>query len=67
MHGSISHDREDEESMAAKVRWFRTLTHEERLNYLCEIATLALARNPHLADVRDDEYAGRSLQIVERP
>lgn len=46
---SVSHDRA-EETMEAKVRWFQTLSVEERLEYLCALAELALAVRPHLME-----------------
>lgn len=44
----VSHHRDDE-SLAAKARWFRTLSHAERFAMMCELATLAIKRNPAIA------------------
>ena len=45
----ISHNINDE-SMEAKVRWFRTLTLSEKMDMLCEFKDLALELNPDLAE-----------------
>lgn len=60
---SISHDRADE-SMAAKARWFQTLSTEERLEFLCELVDMALEVRPQLAEPADATSAEGSLRIV---
>ena len=45
----ISHDMNDE-SIEAKVRWFRTLSLSERMEMLCNFNDLALELNPDLAE-----------------
>ena len=60
---SISHDRADE-SMAAKARWFQTLSIEERLEFMCELIDLALEVRPQLAEPADATRAEESLRIV---
>jgi hypothetical protein len=44
----ISHNINDE-SIEAKVRWFRTLPLSERMEMLCNFTDLALELNPDLA------------------
>jgi hypothetical protein len=41
----VSHDRADE-SLEAKVQWFRSLTMEERMDYFVEMADLVFEINP---------------------
>ncbi len=65
MKPSVSHDRNDE-SMEAKVRWFQSLTMEERMELLCEYTELALSINPHLPDQKDAEPAHRRVQILSK-
>lgn len=60
---TVSHDR-SEETMAAKVRWFQTLSVEERLEYLCALADLALEVRPQPMEPADAAHATRSLRIV---
>lgn len=62
----ISHDREDE-SLRAKVRWFRTLTKAQRLAHFAEFYTLALTLNPEIADRKDVRPPSERVQIIERP
>jgi len=47
--GSVSHDRR-EETIEAKVRWFRSLPLADRMDLLCAFTDLALSVNPALAD-----------------
>jgi hypothetical protein len=49
MEPGISHDWK-EESMEAKVRWFQSLTMEERMEAFCAFTDLMLALNPRLPD-----------------
>ena len=60
---SISHDRADE-SMAAKSRWFQTLSIEERLEFMCELIDMALEVRPQLAEPADATFIEGSLRIV---
>jgi hypothetical protein len=50
----ISHDITDE-SIEAKVRWFRVLPLSERMEMLCNYKDLALELNPDLAGKKDAE------------
>jgi hypothetical protein len=62
----ISHDR-SEESLQAKVRWFQSLTVQERMEILCEMTDLALALNPDLPDQKDAQPVPGRLCVVELP
>ena len=65
MRYSLSHDR-DEETPEAKARWFQSLSIQERMDLLCEFTDLALAMNPHLADMKDDQPTDRRVQVIGR-
>jgi hypothetical protein len=49
MNAKISHNRDDE-SIEAKVEWFRSLSIEERMDLLCCFTDLALALNPGIME-----------------
>jgi len=69
MRASVSHDRR-EETLEAKVRWFRSLTLEERMDYLVMMTDLILQNNPSaLAKAAQDnvESPQKRIRIVERP
>lgn len=64
MQRGIYHDRA-EETLEAKTRWFRSLSLNERMDFLCEFTDLALTARPDLASVKDAEPAdGRVLVSV---
>jgi hypothetical protein len=62
----ISHDR-DEESLAAKARWFRTLSPAERLQMLAEWTELVLQNNPRLIGVKDALPIEGRVRVLELP
>ncbi|REJ80798.1 MAG: hypothetical protein DWQ34_23350 [Planctomycetota bacterium] len=64
-HG-VSHDRADE-SLEAKVRWFQSLTVQERMDLLCEMTDLALAANPDLPDQKHAEPVPGRICVLELP
>ncbi len=66
MDAGVSHSRSDE-TPAAKVAWFRTLTEEERLDYLGAITDLALALNPDIAEVKDAQPVPGRVQVLTLP
>lgn len=66
MAGSVSHSRE-EETLESKVRWFRSLTLEQRMDYLVMMTELVLENNPHIADVKNAELPKGRVLILERP
>jgi hypothetical protein len=63
MYASVTHDRQDE-SMEAKVRWFRSLTIVERMEILCWFTDLALELNPKLPDMKDAQPIEGSVQVL---
>jgi hypothetical protein len=60
---SVVYDR-IEESMEAKVLWFRALPLTERMEFLCEFTELALAFHPELPDRKDAQQTQRHIQIL---
>jgi len=62
----ISHDWQDE-SIEAKARWFRTLTPEERLEYLVEMSNLILENNPRVADHKYAQPPAEGVRILKLP
>lgn len=64
----MSHDRVDE-SEAAKIAWFATLTVTERLRHLDEMVRLAMADNPDIADAGGDGPPDARVLVVgpDRP
>jgi hypothetical protein len=65
MNGKISHTCDDE-SIEAKVEWFRSLSIEERMDLLCCYTNLALELNPELMEKKDDQPFGRRIQILSK-
>jgi len=59
----ISHDFNDE-SIEAKVRWFRALPLSERMEILCNYTDLALEFNPGLAGKRDAQSTKGRVRIL---
>ena len=61
----ISHNIDDE-SIEAKVLWFRTLPISERMEMLCNFTDLALELNPDLAGKRDAQPTKRRVRILSK-
>ena len=59
----ISHNFTDE-TIEAKVRWFRTLPLSERMEMLCNFTDLALEINPDLAGIEDAEPNKGRVRIL---
>jgi hypothetical protein len=59
----ISHDINDE-SIEAKVRWFRALSMSERMEMLCNYTNLALELNPDLAEKKDAQSTKGRVRIL---
>lgn len=59
----ISHDF-NEESIEAKVRWFRALPLSERMEILCSYTDLALETNPDLAGKKDAQPIKGRVRIL---
>ena len=58
----ISHDIK-EETIEAKVQWFRTLSLSERMELLCNFTDLALELNPGIAGKKDAQPIKGRVQI----
>ena len=63
MNVSVSHDRL-EESMESKVRWFRSLSFNERMELLCIFTDLALSIQPDLPNRRHVESASKRIRVI---
>jgi hypothetical protein len=61
----ISHNIDDE-SIEAKVLWFRTLPISERMELLCNFTDLALELNPDLAGKKDAQPTKRRVRILSK-
>jgi hypothetical protein len=59
----ISHNRNDE-SIEAKVQWFRSLPISERMEMLCDFTDFALELNPDLAGNKDAQPTKRRIRII---
>ena len=59
----ISHDRA-EESIENKVRWFRSLSLEERMEMLCSFTDLAITINPKLQEAGRAQQASGRIQVI---
>ena len=59
----ISHDITDE-SIEAKVRWFRALSLSERMEIFCNYTDLALELNPDLAGKKDAQPIKGRVRII---
>ncbi len=60
---NISHDI-IEETIEAKVRWFRSLPLSERMEMLCNFTDLALELNPDLPGKKDVKPTKGRVQIL---
>ena len=63
MNLQISHDRNDE-TIEAKVKWFRTLSLAERMDMLCAFTDLALDLNPQLPDIKYAQQTKGRVRIL---
>ena len=63
MNSQISHDRNDE-TIEAKVKWFRLLSLSERMDMLCAFTDLALELNPQLPDKKYAQQTKGRIQIL---
>jgi hypothetical protein len=63
MNAKIFHNRDDE-SIEAKVEWFRSLSIEERMDLLCCFTDLALALNPEIMEKKDDQPFDRRIRVL---
>ena len=65
MDFAVSHDFA-EETMEAKVRWFQSLTMEQRMDVFCSFMDLIFAINPHIANSKDAEQLAKGIPILSR-
>ena len=63
MELKISHNRSDE-TIEAKVKWFRKLKPAERMDMLCAFTDLALELNPQLPDKKYAQQTKGRIQIL---
>ena len=63
MNAKISHNRDDE-SIEAKVEWFRSLSIEERMDLLCCFTDLALSLNPEILEKEDAQPFNRRIRVL---
>ena len=61
----ISHNIDDE-SIEAKVIWFRNLSISERMEMLCNFTDLALEINPDLSGKKDAQPTKRRVRILSK-
>ena len=73
MNPTISHNRQ-EETLAAKARWFQSLPLSERMELLCIFTDLILENNPHIVEQRDAQpdretmtYQEQQFYVVSKP
>ncbi len=66
MKGYISHDLK-EESREAKLRWFHSLTPEERMRVFDEFISLFLAMNPRINERKDAQRIAQGVRIITKP
>ena len=63
MNSQISHDRNDD-TIEAKVKWFRALTLSQRMDMLCTFTDFALELNPQLPDKKYAQQTKGRIQIL---
>jgi hypothetical protein len=63
MNLQISHDRNDE-TIEAKVKWFRSLSLSEKMEMLCHFTDIALELNPQLQDKKYAQQIKGRIQIL---
>lgn len=66
MNKMPSHDRQ-EETIEAKVAWFRSLPLSERMEIFCSFTDIALALNPRLPDLKDAQQTKGRVQVLSTP
>ena len=65
MAHSVSHERGDE-GIAAKARWFQSLSLEERMNVFVAFTNLILENNPDIVKNKDVRPASERIRIVSK-
>jgi hypothetical protein len=65
MIGSISHDIRDE-SLAAKARWFQSLSLEERMDVFVAFTNLILENNPDVVKKKYVRPASERIRVISK-
>lgn len=65
MIDGISHDRE-EETLEAKVRWFQSLSLQERMELLCSFTDMILEINPEIVRQKDAKPIAGRVCVLEK-
>jgi hypothetical protein len=65
MNESVSHSFADE-SLAAKARWFQSLSLEERMNVFVEFTKLILENNPEIAKKKHARPASDRIRVLSK-
>lgn len=63
MVGTISHEFKDEE-LAAKVRWFQSLSLEERMDVFVSFTNLILQNNPDIVKQKYVRPASERVAVI---
>jgi hypothetical protein len=63
MELTISHDRQ-QETPEAKVRWFRSLSLSERMEYLCSITDLIVENKPQVLRKKYAQPASGRVRVL---
>ena len=56
----------DEETPAAKARWFQSLTLSERMDMLCFFTDMILENNPGIIEKKDVKPTAKRIQMLEK-
>jgi hypothetical protein len=61
--------RWNDEDQEAKLRWFKSLTAEERMEVFCEMTNLFIENNPGVAERKNREArpTSGSYRVLELP
>jgi hypothetical protein len=63
MKSSMRHDR-NQESIEAKMQWFRSLSIDDRMETFCSFTDLALSVNPNLKDRNHAQQVAGRIQVL---
>ena len=65
MQPHISHDLQDE-MLEAKTRWFKSLSIEERMEFLCNLVDMILEVNPHFIERLYAQPITRNICVLSK-
>ena len=65
MNKKISHNRSDE-TIEAKVQWFRSLTLWDRMELLCNFNDLVLTLNPGILEKKDVKPVKGRVRVLSK-